>query len=346
MALNLRDWKSYFRGEGEPGWHFLTVLLTIGAVLSGAALFAVASVAGWSNVLRTATHARWGYIVAAPMCVLVSHLGYALAYREVARVERGPDLGPDEVVAIVATGFGLVSPRGGFALDERELSKRGLTRREAQLRVRTLGTLEYAVLAPATFAAALYMFVDKMQAQSGLLPSWIIGFPLGAVVVLAALLVHRRKGARRGQSTSDPPRSSSWPRPVRRWLDAIEGMLKLLRSWPAGALAMAGMALYWACEIAALGTCMEAFAHKRGAVAVLLVGYATGYALTRRSLPLGGAGVVEVLLPFALSSVGFPLAAAILGVVAYRIFNLWVALIPATLGWRRLRNVAVRQAVS
>jgi hypothetical protein len=338
MALTLRDWKSYFLGEEEPSWHFLSVLLTIGAVLSAAALFGVVSVAGWSNVLRVALHARWPYLLAAPALVLVSHLGYALAYREVARVESGPHLGGDELVAIVASGFGLVSPRGGFALDERELSKRGLSRREAQLRVRILGMLEYAVLAPATFAAALYMFIAKMDAQVGLLPSWIIGFPLGAGLAVAALIRYRR-------SVSGRTGPSSWPNPVRRWLEAIQELLKLTRSWPAGPMAIVGMALYWAGEIAALGVCMEVFAHKRGAVAVLLVGYATGYALTRRSLPLGGAGVVEALLPFALTWVGFPLAAAILGVVAYRLFNLWAGVVPSTLAWHRLRAVPPRRRI-
>jgi hypothetical protein len=343
MALTLRDWKSYFLGEEEPSWHFLSVLLTIGAVLSAAALFGVVSVAGWPNVLRVALHARWPYLAAAPALVLVSHLGYSLAYREVARVESGPRLGGDELVAIVASGFGLVSPRGGFALDERELSKRGLSRREAQLRVRILGMLEYAVLAPATFAAALYMFIAKMDAQVGLLPSWIIGFPVGAAVAVVALIRYRRTGSVRARSASGRAGPTSWPKPVRRWLEAIQEMLKLTRSWPAGPLAIVGMALYWAGEIAALGVCMEVFAHKRGAVAVLLVGYATGYALTRRSLPLGGAGVVEALLPFALTWVGFPLTAAILGVVAYRIFNLWAGVVPSTLAWHRLRTVPPRR---
>ena len=41
-------------------------------------------------------------------------------------------------------------------------------------------------------------------------------------------------------------------------------------------------------------------------VGLLLLGYATGYALTRRTLPFGGAGAVERLLPFALSWTGHP----------------------------------------
>ncbi|HET9115024.1 MAG TPA: hypothetical protein VFN33_02920, partial [Gaiellaceae bacterium] len=56
---------------------------------------------------------------------------------------------------------------------------------------------------------------------------------------------------------------------------------------------------------------------------------ATGYALTRRTLPLAGAGAVEALLPFALVWVGFGLPAAVLAVFCYRVFNLWLPLGPA-----------------
>jgi hypothetical protein len=52
-------------------------------------------------------------------------------------------------------------------------------------------------------------------------------------------------------------------------------------------------------------------------VAQLVVGYATGYALTRRALPLGGTGIVETLLPFALGWVGIALAPALLAVFGY-----------------------------
>src|SRR5262249_8615445 len=67
-------------------------------------------------------------------------------------------------------------------------------------------------------------------------------------------------------------------------------------------------------------------------VAAVVVGYATGYALTRRTLPLAGAGAVEALLPFALVWVGYGLAPAVLAVFAYRVFNLWLPLGPAAVG--------------
>ena len=68
------------------------------------------------------------------------------------------------------------------------------------------------------------------------------------------------------------------------------------------------MAVYWAGEVFVLWVCLAAFTRHTPSVAAVVVGYATGYALTRRTLPLAGAGAVEALLPFALVWVGFGLA--------------------------------------
>ena len=57
--------------------------------------------------------------------------------------------------------------------------------------------------------------------------------------------------------------------------------------------------------------------------------YGTGWAVTRRSLPFGGPGLVEILLAYALTWSHLNFAAAAAGVVAYRLFNFWLALIPA-----------------
>ena len=115
-------------------------------------------------------------------------------------------------------------------------------------------------------------------------------------------------------------------------------ILSLLRSRGAGLLTTAGMCLYWAADIAALGISLQMFgAHIT--VATLVVGYATGYALTRRSLPLAGAGAVEGLLPLGLAWLSYPLAGSVLAVLAYRVFNLWLMVIPAVIGLNRLRRV-------
>ena len=99
----------------------------------------------------------------------------------------------------------------------------------------------------------------------------------------------------------------------------------------------AGTAIYWFGDIACLALCLRAFEGHFPSVAPLLVGYATGYALTRRTLPLAGAGAVEALLPFALLWSGTPLAAAVPAVLAYRIINFWLPIVPAVFGLRSLR---------
>jgi uncharacterized membrane protein YbhN (UPF0104 family) len=89
------------------------------------------------------------------------------------------------------------------------------------------------------------------------------------------------------------------------------------------------MAVYWAGEVFVLWVCLAAFTRHTPSVEAVVVGYATGYALTRRTLPLAGAGAVEALLPFALTWVGYGLPAAVLAVFTYRIFNLWLPLGPS-----------------
>jgi uncharacterized membrane protein YbhN (UPF0104 family) len=100
------------------------------------------------------------------------------------------------------------------------------------------------------------------------------------------------------------------------------------------------MAVYWAAEVFVLWVCLAAFNGDTPSVAAVVVGYATGYALTRRTLPLAGAGAVEALLPFALVWVGYGLAPAVLAVFAYRIFNLWLPLGPAAAGLYHLQRRA------
>ncbi|MBA3734818.1 MAG: flippase-like domain-containing protein [Actinobacteria bacterium] len=71
--------------------------------------------------------------------------------------------------------------------------------------------------------------------------------------------------------------------------------------------AFVGTTLYWVGDVACLWACLRVF-HDSPDITALVIGYATGYALTRRTLPLGGAGSVEALVSFALAWTGIPLA--------------------------------------
>src|SRR5581483_8842216 len=89
-------------------------------------------------------------------------------------------------------------------------------------------------------------------------------------------------------------------------------------------------------DVVCLYACLKPFDAAPG-VAPIILAHAVGYVLTRRTLPLAGAGIVEALMPLTLVASGAPFAGAILGVFAYRIFNLWLPLLPAAFALPRLR---------
>ena len=93
-------------------------------------------------------------------------------------------------------------------------------------------------------------------------------------------------------------------------------------------MGVAGVSLYWFGDILTLWAALQVFDADVSTPALILA-YATGYVVTRRSLPAGGAGIVEVLMTFALVWVGLPLAPALLGVCVYRLFNFWLPIVPA-----------------
>jgi uncharacterized membrane protein YbhN (UPF0104 family) len=259
---------------------------------------------------------------------LVAYAGYTAAYREVARVEGGAELEVPKAAALVAAGFGVFVHGGGFALDRMALRRAGLSEKDARRRVLGLGTLEYAVLAPGTLAAAIVVVIWHRTISASLTLPWIIGPPVGAVLA-AVGLQHQASIGR-------------WPLigpPLRHSLESLELVLVFLRSPLRHALALTGTLAYWAGDIFCLWATLQAFSAKPPPVAQLVVGYATGYALTRRALPLGGAGVVEVLLPFALGWLGIELLPALLAVFAYRLINLWLPIIPALAGLPALRTL-------
>lgn len=99
------------------------------------------------------------------------------------------------------------------------------------------------------------------------------------------------------------------------------------------------MALEWA--VLAPVACVSAIVLLIGGAYVILA-YATGYVVTRRSLPLAGATITEVLLTFALHWLGAPLGPALAAVVVYRLFNLVLAAVPS-LAANRLLDPALAQ---
>ena len=258
---------------------------------------------------------------------LAAYFGYVVAYREVARLEGGPRLGLGRAGAIVAAGFGAFVIRGGFVVDRQALEAAGLDPRQARARVLGLGVLEYAVLAPAAALAAVILLARGSTHPSlGFTLPWAIAVPLGFAAAFAALAFRHRVGA-----------EGRWRSVLQHALDAVHMLKKLAAQGAEYGGAFVGTTLYWVGDVGCLWACLRVF-HDSPDLAALVIGYATGYALTRRTLPLGGAGSVEALVSFALAWAGIPLAKAVLAVCAYRIFNLWLPLLPAAIGLRQLKR--------
>jgi uncharacterized membrane protein YbhN (UPF0104 family) len=302
--------------EHEP--HDVVMLMIVAAALSLIATILVAGAAGYVAVASRLRHANTYWFPFAIAGAVAAHIGYTFAYREVAHVGRGVRLGALRAGAFHPPAHGLFFPRVAAADDIVAHEDRRVPSDEARVRVLGLGSLEYAVLSTGALICSIFLLLDHAHAQRAVTLSWTIGVPAGTALALVA--VRYRKWICRGRLTRilGPP------------LEAIAVVGQIVASPRRhGAAAFTGMAVYWAGEVFVLWVCLAAFTRDTPGVTAVVVGYATGYALTRRTLPLAGAGAVEALLPFALTWVGYGLPSAVLAVFAYRVFNLWLPLGPA-----------------
>jgi uncharacterized membrane protein YbhN (UPF0104 family) len=311
--------------DRNPAQHAL--LVAFAGMLALGALVGISWAAGFDAVLHELRRVDPIWLPVAFGMEVAAYFGYVVAYRELARAEGGPRLGLGRAGAIVAAGFGAFVIRGGFVVDRQALEAAGLDPRQARVRVLGLGALEYAVLAPAAALAAVILLVrGSTHASLGFTLPWLIAVPLGFIAAFAALAIQHRIRDEGG-----------WRAVVKHGLDAVSILRKLARQEAKHGGAFFGTTLYWIGDVGCLWACLRAF-HDSPDLAALVIGYATGYALTRRTLPLGGAGAVEALVSFALAWTGIPLAKAVLAVCAYRIFNLWLPLLPASIGLRHLKR--------
>jgi Lysylphosphatidylglycerol synthase TM region len=308
----------------------LVVTTALAAVVFLGSLAVMAAIAGWSDVTGQ-LHPKLSFWFALSFAAeVVAFCAYVLAYRAVAHVEHGPRLSVRDAVELVAVGFGAFLAKGGAALDSKVLSEARTKRsseREGEVRVLALDALEHAPLAPAACAAAITLLVNG-ERKPGLdftIP-WATLVPLGAA--LAFFWVRRRDRffGKKG-----------WRGKLGDVLEGIHVLFQLAREWREHWPAFVGASLYWAGDVLCLWFALKPFDAAPDFAAVVLA-HAVGYVLTRRTLPLAGAGVVEVLMPLTLVAAGAPFPGAVLGVFTYRLFNLWLPLVPAAIVLPHLRR--------
>jgi uncharacterized membrane protein YbhN (UPF0104 family) len=306
--------------------HPLAVSVLATVIAAGGALL-IAWITGADEVGRAFEHVTPGWIALIAGAEALAYPAYAIAYRSVAQVHGHAPIELPLVGRVVAAGFGPFALAGGFGLDKQALHALHEDERSARVRVLGLGVLEWALLAPTVCVVSIVFLVQGADILPSLLWPWAIAVPVGLGFGLWASAPCRRErlskvGGRRRPWLAD--------------LLAGVGVLHTLISHPRKyAGAWIGTAFYWAADISAFYGALRTFGLDPAAGKVILA-YATGYAATRRSLPLAGAGVTEVLMTYALYWVRLPLAPALAAVVAYRAFNFLLAAAPALIARRHL----------
>jgi uncharacterized membrane protein YbhN (UPF0104 family) len=299
----------------------------LATAIAAAAVLLIAWVTGADAVGRAFSDFHPGWVALIAGAELLTYPAYTIAYRSIAGVHGHRQLGLPLAARVVAAGFGPFAVAGGFGIDKQALHAIDADERSARVRVLGLGTLEWALLAPTACVVSIVFLIQDKDILPSLLWPWAIAVPVGFGFGLWASAPRRRDrlsriGGRRRELLAG-------------LLDGVGILHTLLRSPRTYAGAWLGTAAYWAADISAFYGGLRTFGLDPGTGKVILA-YATGYAATRRSLPLGGAGVIEVLMIYSLYWVREPLAPALAAVVAYRAFNFVLAATPALIARRHV----------
>ncbi len=306
------------------------MLSALATGLAAVAVLALAEATGVDKVGRAFDDVRPGWIGLIAAAELLAYPAYMVAYRSVARVHGHAPLALPLVARVVVAGFGPFTVGGGFGIDRQALHALHEDQYSARVRVLALGTLEWTVLAPIAWITAIVLLATNANIMPSLVWPWAIGVPIGLGLCLWA------------SAPARVARISAMP--GRGWVlltHALEGVAVVQTMARSPRLywgAWVGTAFYWAADIAAFYGGLRTFGLDPS-FGKVIIAYATGYVATRRSLPLGGAGVTEVLMTYALYWVRQPLAPALAAVVAYRIFNFLLAATPGLIAHQQLQAI-------
>ena len=112
---------------------------------------------------------------------------------------------------------------------------------------------------------------------------------------------------------------------------------------PAGRRLLGATVLYWIGNLACLWASLRSVG-ETVPFPELVLAFAAGHAALILPLPLGGVGGVDAALTYALTTVGVPLALALVAVGVYRLFSFWLPTVPALAALLVLPRVGRRLA--
>ena len=297
----------------------------------------IGKAAGFARVVDVLEGADRRWLVLCFLAEVVSFTAYGAAYRGAVAFEGGPRIGLGLSLRVImaslaATRIVAAAGAGGLAVTYWSLRRVGFGSREAGVRMLGLNTLVYLPFALLAFVAALLALLDiGGSAPPGMILPWLAGIPF---CLVAARWV------------TEPGRAEWLSRPVGGWLRrafafAIAGTAWVRRAIrdTNGRVVFAASVVYWLADALCLWAALRAFDVHLGASEIFLV-YATGYVAMVLPLPFAGVGGVDAAMTYALTAVGVPLAASLVGVVAWRLFGFWLPTIPAAISLGLLSRTA------
>ena len=152
------------------------------------------------------------------------------------------------------------------------------------MRVLGLGALEYALLGPAACSPRSCCSRTACTSPTRRSPPAVGDCRAGRFIAALWAVGHRDRF----------PNKGGWREGLSPALESIHVLKCLFKT--KHLMGPLGTAICSFGDIVCLWACLKAFTHGMPDIELLLLGYATGYALTRRTLPLAGAGAVELLL--------------------------------------------------
>src|SRR5579875_172496 len=303
----------------------------LATAIAAGAVVGLAHLTGAKAIGRVFDDVDVGWVALVAAAELLTYPAYMLAYRAIAEIHGHAPLALPLVARAVVAGFGPFAIGGGFGIDKQLLHGLHEDERSARVRVLALGALEWVVLSPIACGAAVLLLATGARVPGSLLWPWALAVPAGFLLAFWAAPPERRL----------PLLGSRRPEWIAQALEGVFVLRCMLRRPGPHASMWLGALLYWAADIAAFYGALLMFGLQPGPGRVIIA-YGTGYAATRRSLPLGGAGVTEALMTFALYWVHQPLAPALAAVVVYRAFNLLLAAAPALVARGQLEPLLAR----
>lgn len=288
-------------------------LLLLAVLLQVAAGVGLIFWAGPSKVKDALGAFNLAWLVAMVIALTVSFVGYYAAYQDLYRDKHGAGLGTKQMIAVAGSGFGVFA-FGGLALDRYALRSEGVSEREAAVRVASLGGLEHGILGIGAWGAAVGILIlgHDEPPLSFTLP-WAIAPVPGFVL---AFYLARRYEPRFGNA-------EGWRRKLGVFVDSILLIRGLFEKPHRHLPALLGMTLFWAADFFAAWAGLAMFGFHMN-VAAFIVGMATGTVFSRRTGPIGGAGILCVALVLTVTYSGAPFAVAVAGILAYRVVALWL----------------------